>query len=190
MLTDSKTENLIFAETEREEPQRIALSDSESFSGLYQAHQKLVRSVIFQMTGGESLDDLVQDTFLQIWKGLPSFRYESRLSTWIYKVSVNRALDHLRHQKSRLLDRLHSVPIELSSGQMLDEELSNRDLVSKGLRWLSEEHRTVLVLSMLHDLGNSEISVILDVSEGTIKSRLHYAKINFRKFLSTHGVNI
>jgi RNA polymerase sigma-70 factor (ECF subfamily) len=130
---------------------------------------------------------LVQDAFLQIWKALPGFRHEAKLSTWIYKITVNRALDHLRTQKDRRVPSFFSGE---TSSTSLDEQFSNRDLVSKGLSSLSEEHRTVLVLSMLHDLGNSEISAILDVSEGTIKSRLHYAKIEFRKFLLAHGVNV
>ncbi|MES2965615.1 MAG: sigma-70 family RNA polymerase sigma factor, partial [Bdellovibrionota bacterium] len=66
------------------------------FTALFHRHQGLVRSVIFQIAGPSLLSDLVQDAFIKIWKGLPEFREEAKLTSWIYRVATNVAIDSLR----------------------------------------------------------------------------------------------
>jgi RNA polymerase sigma-70 factor, ECF subfamily len=158
------------------------------FPSLYAENNKLVRSVIFQIAGAEALDDLVQEAFVRIWKGLPDFNEQSKLSSWIYRISVNTALDYIRG-KSRMKETSNEDLLKATASRLdHDYELASRDLVLKGLLSLSVEHRAVLVLAYIHDLALREVAEILGISEGTVKSRLHYAKAEFKKFISANGV--
>lgn len=162
----------------------------EEFTEIYREHQGLVRSVIFQITGREHLDDIVQEAFIRIWKNFGSFRNDSKLSSWIYRISVNTALDHVRSRNRR--DETSSDEIEQKEANAPgpEREVSGRDLVTKGLMHLSEEHRTVIVLALMQGLSIAEVCEVLEVSEGTVKSRLHYAKAEFRDFLARNGVEL
>ena len=162
---------------------RSEKSESEQFSDLYNKYQKLVRSVIFQIAGPSHLSDLVQETFIRVWGKLPEFRKESEISSWIYRIAVNIALDHLRSEK-RHPTSSDSVLEFKKDGRDLEQELANRELVSESLAALSIEHRTVIVLSLIHELSLAEIAHVLELSEGTVKSRLHYAKEHLRQFVS------
>lgn len=158
----------------------------DDFEVLFYKHQGLVRSVIWQIAGDCQINDLVQEAFIKIWKGRENFRGESNISSWIYRVSVNVALDSKKGRNK--LYALEKGDVDLT--QFADEtkngesELENREIVEKGLSKLSDEHRTVVVLAFIHELKISEISEILEISEGTVKSRLHYGKENFRNYLA------
>jgi RNA polymerase sigma-70 factor, ECF subfamily len=165
-------------------------TNASEFTKLYSAHQKLVRSVLFQVAGESALDDLVQEAFIRIWKSYPKFRGDSKLSSWIYRICVNVALDHKRSvaRKKETSENDFARFEDGARGQ--DHKMSDRDLVEKGLETLSEEHRTVLVLATMQELSLAEIAEVLEVAEGTVKSRLHYAKTEFRKFLASKGVEL
>jgi RNA polymerase sigma-70 factor, ECF subfamily len=165
-------------------------TNASEFTELYRAHQKMVRSVLFQVAGESSLDDLVQEAFVRIWRNYPKFRGDSKLSSWIYRICVNVALDHKR-SVSRKKETSENDFARFEDGTRSQAQtLNDRDLVQKGLDTLSEEHRTVLVLALMQELSLAEIADVLEVAEGTVKSRLHYAKIEFRKFLSQKGVDL
>ena len=158
-------------------------SESEQFSDLYNRYQKLVRSVIFQIAGPSHLNDLVQETFIKVWTKLPEFRRESEVSSWIYRIAVNTSLDHLRSEKRHPTTN-DSVLEFHRDHQDIEAELADRELVSESLMALSLEHRTVIVLALIHELSLAEIAKVLELSEGTVKSRLHYAKEHLRQFVS------
>lgn len=158
----------------------------DSFDALYENYAGLVRSVLYRLCAPEDLNDLVQETFLKIWKGLPGFAGKSSLKSWVYRVAYNVAVDRLRKNKNKelLLKENQEVPSE----QNLPETLRTQELVQKGLRTLSEDHRTVLVLNALEGLTIEEIAAIIEVPEGTVKSRLHHARENIKKYLQSQGV--
>lgn len=158
-------------------------SESEVFADVYSKNQNLVRSVIFQIAGQSHIHDLVQETFIKVWKNLPQFRHQSEMSSWIYRIAVNVALDHLRQNKKIIYT--DDLELEIDDPAFdLEKELSDKELVAYGLKSLSPDHRTVIVLSVYQDLTQSEIAKILQVSEGTIKSRLHYAKEHLKQHLA------
>lgn len=165
-------------------------SDLAHFRQIYGQYQQLVRTVIYQIAGSSHLDDLVQEAFIKIWKGLSGFKEQSQLSTWIYRVSTNVALDALRSWSRRKENLDYDFDSLQDKRKTPDEEFSNRQIVQQGLATLSEEHRTVLVLSFIHELPMAEIAEIVGVSEGTVKSRLHYAKGAFGTFLKERGVKL
>lgn len=162
---------------------KSAKSESEQFSDLYNKYQKLVRSVIFQIAGPSHLSDLVQETFIRVWNKQTEFRKESELSSWIYRIAVNIALDHLRSEK-RHPTASDALLATKAGDSDIEADLANRELVSESLMALSVEHRTVVVLALIHELSLAEIASVLELSEGTVKSRLHYAKEHLRQFIS------
>lgn len=164
---------------------------ARDFTKLYHQHNGLVRSVIYQVLGAQvtqqSLNDLVQDAFLKIWNGLPEFREEAQLKSWIYRISVNTALDSTRTSAFRKEVFDFDFQLLVDPRTTSDEDVANRNLVAKGLQELSEEHRVVVVLALIEEQTLEDIAQILEISVGTVKSRLHYAKEKFREILFKQG---
>jgi RNA polymerase sigma-70 factor, ECF subfamily len=156
---------------------------AEDFTALFQKHQGLVSSVIFQIAGPSLLSDLVQDAFIKIWKGLPDFREDAKLTSWIYRVATNVAIDSLRTGARKYESSEHDLGSFVDERYDGERDAANRQLVERGLAGLSADHRAVVVLALMHERSIAEVAEILGVSEGTVKSRLHYGKEHFRKIL-------
>lgn len=169
-----------------------------AFRQLYRRYQQRVRSTLYQLCGSELLDDLVQEVFLRVWKGLPSLQKPSYFSTWLYRISWNVATDR-RRQLAKAKpegDRYDDTPEDDSSmGKMLSRpqdtpdlmKLHYQDVVQRALEVLSLEHRVVLVLHDLEDLPQKEVAKILNLPLGTVKSRLFYARNEIKKYLQQQG---
>ena len=171
--------------------------DQNSFRLLYQRYQQKVRSTLYQLCGKEHLDDLVQEVFLRVWKGLPKLRKISTFATWLYRITWNVATDQRRQyainpiQKSTKEDEdnLNNTPSPSHNASNL-MQLHYQDLVEQALQQLSIDHRMILVLHDLEDVPQKEISKILGIPTGTVKSRLFYARNAIRKYLSSKGVSL
>lgn len=187
-------------ETEASIIQQSQRGDAEAFRQLYRRYQTKVRSTLYQLCGQPQLDDLVQEVFLKVWKGLPKLRNADFFATWLYRITWNVAQD-ARKQLGRSRQQTYlpsgamgemeeENPLQLSrpedSPNLL--QLHYQDLVKRGLGSLSFEHRTVLVLHDLEDLPQKMIAEVLDLPMGTIKSRLFYARRSMREFLQQQGV--
>ena len=167
--------------------------DEEAFRQLYQRYQPRVRSTLFQLCGNQRLDDLVQDVFLRIWKGLPKLRQASFFATWVYRITWNVAQDERRQfAKQALIQGGDLTEVEELSRRQDSPDLMQihyQDMVRRALLSLSFEHRTVLVLHDLEDLPQKEVAEILQLPTGTVKSRLFYARQAIRTFLQAQGVD-
>jgi RNA polymerase sigma-70 factor (ECF subfamily) len=132
------------------------------------------------MTGGSpDLEDLVQEVFVQVHKSLGSFRRESRLGTWIYRIAVNVVLMHRRAQRSR--PRTVQAPTDgtVLEEDQPDEQLARRRRVTALYRLLdrmSEKKRTVYVLHEIEGLSPAEIAKIVGAPVLTVRTRLFYAR--------------
>lgn len=165
--------------------------DRQSFRLLYRRHQQRVRQILYQLCDPMTLDDLVQEVFLRAWKGLPKFRQSSQFSTWLYRIAWNVSSDRrqtLSQDRSRLEIIAKSVETQHDDPDIL--QLHYQDLVRKGLRSLSEEHRSVLVLHDLEELPQKEVAEILEIPVGTVKSRLFHARSRMRTFIEASGVQL
>ncbi|WP_445927264.1 sigma-70 family RNA polymerase sigma factor [Leptodesmis sp.] len=164
---------------------------TQSFRSLYQRHQQRVRSILYQLCDGSSLDDLVQEVFLRAWKGLPKFRQTAKFSTWLYRIAWNVASDQ-RQSLAKGRTQLQVLTNHASPHQEPPDvmNLHYQDLVRRGLTTLSLDHRTVLVLHDLEEIPQREISEILDIPLGTVKSRLFHARAAMRQFLEREGVQL
>jgi RNA polymerase sigma-70 factor (ECF subfamily) len=164
----------------------FARKTRERFEQLYEEHHRFVRNVIYNMTGEGPLEDLVQEAFLKIWQGLPAFGFRSSVKTWIYRVSINVAIDHFRKKRF--------VPEEFKEATVVTDPVPGQGtgeikrVIQEGLRALDEEHRAVVVLHYFEELSIREVARTLEIPEGTVKSRLHYAKKRLGELLEKSGV--
>lgn len=172
-----------------------------SFREIYERFQPGVLRFLSRLVGQEEAEDVAQEVFLRVDRGLEGFRGESSLGTWIYTIARNAALDRLRSQPASL-DRARQlrahgsdeVPEDIMS-QIPDEQSSlERYLIGKEMSecirgrvdTLPESYRRVLVLSELAGMTNAEIASALGVSEGAVKIRLHRARAMLREVLGTY----
>ncbi len=186
-----------------EESTLVALAsqgDEDAFAQLVELHQAKVYSLTYRLTS--SVDDameLTQETFFNAWRGLPNFHGESRFSTWLYRLATNATIDFLRKEKKRRAlnvvsisddeedGRVKEIPDQRFTPQGEAERKELQELVRQGLRQLSDDHRQVLVLRELNGLSYSEIAQILQVEEGTVKSRIARARMALKKVLEQGG---
>lgn len=169
--------------------------DRTCFRHLYGRYQQKVRSTLYQLCGSSLLDDLTQEVFLRVWKGLPKLKHQENFSTWLYRITWNVASD-----QRQAFAKQHSFDSQLKNQETMDRVIPNnntsdlmqlhyQDLVQRGLEQLSFEHRTVLVLHDLEDIPQKEVAQILGMPAGTVKSRVFYARNAMRQFLQKQGVD-
>ena len=195
--TDTESEG---GATEQELIRLCQQGDRDSFRLLYQRYQQRVRSTLYQLCGSALLDDLVQEVFLKVWKGLPKLKNAKYFSTWLYRISWNVATDRRRklargQEKTSLNEKLWEKEVNSNKSTNVESapdlmQLHYRDLVQRGLSNLSFEHRAVLVLHDLEDLPQKQVAEILNIPVGTVKSRLFHARNSFKKFLEQQGISL
>ena len=169
---------------------RAQQGDSEAFRLLVEAYQTQVYRLALRMCGEAAADDVTQEAFLAAWRALPEFRGTCRFSTWLYRLTTNAAIDCLRREKRhRDADDLDGV--ELPDGgdtpQEAAERIETQTAVRSALSALSDEHRQVLLLRYMQELDYAEIAAALEISEGTVKSRISRAKMRLRELLDGSG---
>lgn len=166
---------------------RAARGDAEAFRQLVEAYQTPAYRLAARMCGPDSAEDVTQEAFLAAWRALPEFRGDCRFSTWLYRLVSNAAIDCLRREKKHR-DTGDVDGLELPDGgpspQEQAERSDTRDAVRRALDRLSPEHRQVLLLRFMQELDYGEIARALDVSEGTVKSRINRAKSKLREVLA------
>jgi RNA polymerase sigma-70 factor, ECF subfamily len=170
----------------------------EAYEELIQRFQQPVYGMVFRLLGNQSdACDVVQDVFLKVFRSVHAFREQSSLRTWIYRIAVNEAHNHrrwfsrhcrnevsLEHDSS---DEVRTVEYALDPGrspfeQTLDRE--NRHLVEQALTRINPAFRTVVVLRDIENLSYEEIADILQLSLGTVKSRILRGRDALRRELT------
>lgn len=169
----------VFTARETELVIRAQNGDRNAFSELVCIHAQGVRNVVYRMCGDAQIaEDAAQETFIQAWLHLSSFRPQASLRNWLYRIGVNAATDMLRKQKRILPDELENL--QLSDPQLGPEALFSQEertiQVQKAILSLPETSRAVLVLREYEGLSYHEISDSLDIPVGTVMSRLNYAR--------------
>lgn len=153
--------------------------DQDAFTRLVERHQKMVYNLALGKTGSHhDAEEVTQTAFFKAWQGLPSFQGKAAFSSWLYRLTVNAAIDLLRqrkkHQGALSLDDpdLPVVPDRGPSPEELSEEHERRQLLWQAIESLPEPHRIPLLLREIEGLSYREIAQALDLEEGTVKSRL------------------
>ncbi len=132
----------------------------------------------------EDAADLSQETFLKAYQGLKKFKRRSSFHTWLYRITINLCINHLRKHKNRQwvqLERTNSVEQPEVIEKLELEELQH--VVNDAVNELPEKQRAAVILRIYHGLSHKEISDILGCSVGTVKANYFHAIRNLRKVL-------
>ncbi|MCL2153890.1 MAG: sigma-70 family RNA polymerase sigma factor [Oscillospiraceae bacterium] len=176
------------ADEERIIIKNVLSGDRNAFEGLVVANQKNVYNLAMKMVGCEDdALDISQESFLKAYRDLSGFRAESRFSVWLYRLTYNLCVDFLRKKK-----RNATVPLSYQddSGEVHDLEIPDmrnlpennalrketRKTIVESIAKLDLHHREILVMREITHMSYQDMAVALDISEGTVKSRLARAR--------------
>ena len=173
--------------------------DMAALAILVEKYQRLVYRVAVQITKNhEDADDVMQDTFLKVYDSIHNFRNESTFETWLYRIVVNHALNVVNCRKRRRESPLSAISdtalhpaLKRNMDRMNDPHLNAekqelRKWVTEAVDSLPLKHRAVVILHEFEGLTHSKIASILNCSEGTVRSRLHYARKKLRLLLKPY----
>jgi RNA polymerase sigma-70 factor (ECF subfamily) len=166
-----------------------------AFAALFDRYKDYVyRVALLLVRNSSDAEEVVQEAFLDVLKALPRYRLDgpARFETWLYRVTVNRAKMRLRRARPPSADWDALAEQLVSANPVHDPESSARRGEARQAVWqavdaLADHHRIVVLLRYLHDLPYKEIAQVLQLSEGTVKSRLHHAHRQLRERLAADG---
>jgi RNA polymerase sigma-70 factor (ECF subfamily) len=168
--------------------ERCRKGDLAAFEAIYRAHSGRLYSVACRMLGNPTdAEDLLQEIFLAAHRKLDSFRGESALGTWLFRLATNLCLDHLRSRAARtsqLTGALDDQPglADAGSRRFAEGSVTKMDL-ERALAQLPEGCRTAFVLHDVEGLEHKEVADMLGIAEGTSKSQVHKARLRLRAML-------
>jgi len=171
--------------------------DQEAFGELVRKYQGKIYSLAYGMVGNHAdADDLAQEIFLKTYRNIKKFRFKSSFYTWLYRIATNTIIS--RRKKLRGDSHLELKPQVLDiegspylatrlGGEKGDRAMSSKEMkkdIYRAIDTLSDKHKEVVVMHDIEGIPNSEIAQILSISQGTVRSRLHYARERLQKELS------
>jgi RNA polymerase sigma-70 factor, ECF subfamily len=164
--------------------ERVIRGDEEAARALYEAHAERVHRLVYGITGRDEVaQECTQQAFVKAFSNLHTFRGDATFSTWLHRIAVNVALNHLRRVRREAgvasLDDLAEVP---ASSVAADPML--RDRLASALAELPAGFRTVVVMHDIDGLTHEEIGQALDIAVGTSKARLSRARARLRTMLA------
>ncbi len=163
---------------------KILAGNTKAFESLIEEHQRLVSHIVFRMVSNVSdREEICQDVFMKVYQNLKGFQFESKLSTWIARIAYNTCINYLEKKKVPLFDdcspeekTLDSYPAE---GTLPDEHAERKDISQRLQNEIDKmpiHFRTILTLYHLDNLSYNQITEIMQMPEGTIKSYLFRAR--------------
>ncbi len=175
---------------------RLVARDEAAFNSLVRAYERRIFVLLVRLTGSRAeAEDLAQEVFVQVFKAIGSFRHESKLSTWIYRIAINlsknrskylRVRQAAKHEQLEGLDEGASPEARSASTQPIDRPdrvVEGRQLekvVREAILALDPAFRECLVLRDVEDMSYEEIGAITGLAEGTVKSRIHRARAQLK----------
>lgn len=165
----------------------FAAGNESSFATLVIKHREKVRNLVFLTLGdAEFVDDVSQDVFISVFHKLKDFRFESKFTTWLYRITVNKCRDYLRKKKVRSI----FVPIKDTDTQYgsstHSENIDVPQLVRGAIEKLPEKLRVPLIMRDIDGLSYKEIADQLDCEVGTVKSRIFRARESLKLLLEPY----
>ena len=157
-----------------------------AFEELYRQHSTRLFNLAWRMCGTRAdAEDLLQEIFLLAYRKLPEFRGDSTVGTWLYRLAMNRCLDHLKSRQTRASVATSTLDEEAMHGsvRISDGGLKRLDL-ERAIARLPEGARAAFVLHDVEGFQHQEIAAILGISEGTSKSQVHKARLKLRGLLT------
>ena len=167
---------------------RCQAGDEGAFEDLIAVVERPLLYYVMSLTGSQDARDVMQDVWIKVFRGMRKLRDPGALRPWLYSITHGIAIDHIRRDYSR--NRTENTQlenfVEADEPSFAEEDA---DAVHQALSQLGVKQREALVLHFLQDLSLAEIAGIVGCSEGTVKSRIHYAKQAMKKILegANHG---
>jgi RNA polymerase sigma-70 factor, ECF subfamily len=178
---------------------RLKDGDDETFRVVVEKYQKMVLNCSYKfLRNRESAEDITQEVFLQVFESITSFRADSKLSTWIYRITVTKSLNHLKSLKRKkrfamLISLFGEDKVEqrISASENMNpiKGLENQErarVLNLALEKLPENQRIAFTLSKINEMSYEEISSVLNTSISSVESLIHRAKTNLKKILFTY----
>lgn len=167
--------------------------DLEAFEKLISMYEQKIYNICLRLLKQpDEAYDAAQEACIKIWKNLKYFKGDAKLGTWIYRVTTNTCLDFLRQNKKRqeemplLSDEEQLYPQELVNWKDLSDHMTQKEVVQvlwQAIGELSVDYRTMIVLRDIEGYAYDEIALQLDISVGTVKSRLSRARVKLKQIL-------
>jgi RNA polymerase sigma-70 factor (ECF subfamily) len=177
---------------EEEMIEKAIAGDRQAFRFLVEKHQGFVYALSYRFVRTTTdAEDITQEAFIRLWKNLPRYRREIKLTTWLYKIAANLCLDCLKSSYSKRSKR--TLDLEGNTGALSDSS-ADQAILEEELRTameniaanLSPKQQAVFILRDLEDRTMDEIGRILDMSEGQVKSNLYYARKKVSEDIALH----
>jgi RNA polymerase sigma-70 factor, ECF subfamily len=183
--------------------ERLRERDERAFNELVRTYELRVFRLVFRMLGRrDEAEDLVQEVFVQVFKAIDSFRGESKVSTWIYRIAVNLCKNRTKYLSRRYASAQDELELQyepstlqqargVTSGETAgpDQVLQGHQLeriMKRSIQELDADFREVLILRDIEDLPYEEIVEITGLPEGTVKSRIHRARAMLKQRIERH----
>ena len=179
---------------------RAAAGDDSAFETIVLRYQARVFRLACRLTSDTEAPDVLQDTFLQVYRHLPTFRGDSQFGTWLYRIATNAALMHRRATARRPLESLEeylprfdadgthtATPAELQIASRADELLDRQALAEMArevVARLPDAYREPFVLRDLEDLPTAQVARVLGLAPAAVRQRVHRARLMVRGYLS------
>ena len=179
---------------------RAAAGDGQAFEQIVARYEARVFRLACRLTSETDAPDVLQDTFLQVYRNLPSFRGESQFGTWLYRIATNAALMLRRVRARRPAESLDAfmprfddhgihaeLPAQLQVASRAEELVDRRVLAEKarsGIARLPDLYRDAFVLRDLEEMSTSDVAQVLGVQPSTVRQRVHRARLMLRGYLS------
>jgi RNA polymerase sigma-70 factor, ECF subfamily len=177
-----------------------AAGDISAFEVIVRRYQSRLYGLACRLTSDTDAPDVLQETFLQIYRHLPSFRGDSKFGTWVYRITTNAALMHRRAARRRPADSLEAylpqfdadgthvaTPAELSVVSDADEHLDRETLAAKAreaVARLPDGYREAFVLRDLEEMSTADVAHTLGIEPATVRQRVHRARLMLRGYLN------
>lgn len=173
------------------------MSQDNEFAKLYEDYYERILRYISRITGLDDAEDITQDVFDKVNRGLGGFQGKSNLSTWIYRIATNTAIDRSRsaaykHSAESMTingsddhhvqDGVEDQKVPSSDQMVIQKEM--RECINEYIDKLAPDHKVVLILSELEGVSNKEIAEILGISLSNVKIRLHRARTKLKAVLN------
>jgi len=186
----SLTERLLIA--------RLVRRDEEAFNEVVRLYGDRVFNLVLRMVGSRpEAEDIAQEVFVTVFKSIDSFRSESKLSTWLLRIAANHAKNRIKYLARRggagedaasdsadLADTGRApVQAHINAPDVLLEAAETEDIMQKAIAQLDEDQRLLVVLRDVEELSYEEIAEITGLPDGTVKSRLHRARMALKQLV-------
>lgn len=174
---------------------QVLKGDQDAYAEVVEIYKDKIFQICYRMLGNRhEAEDIAQEAFLRAYVNINSFNINLKFSSWLYRIATNLCIDRIRKKKPDYyldaevagtdgLTMYSQIPAETRLPEEDVESLELRETIQKEISKLPEKYRTVIVLKYIEELSLNEISEILDIPLGTVKTRIHRGREALRKQL-------